>query len=87
MHVVFERFTEHARRVVVLAQTEPEIQLASSGYVSLLHCSFCNEPQDKVAKLIAGPGVYICDRCVALRQEILDEQLPGNSEDNPDDSA
>ncbi|HZI39995.1 MAG TPA: ClpX C4-type zinc finger protein [Acidimicrobiia bacterium] len=42
----------------------------------MLHCSFCNESQDKVAKLIAGPGVYICDRCVALCQEILDEQIP-----------
>jgi ATP-dependent Clp protease ATP-binding subunit ClpA len=66
---------------------KPEIQPASSGYVSLLHCSFCNEPQEQVAKLIAGPGVYICDRCIALCQEILDEQLPGNSDDNPDDSV
>jgi ATP-dependent Clp protease ATP-binding subunit ClpA len=66
---------------------KPEIQPASSSRTALLHCSFCNEPQDRVAKLIAGPGVYICDRCVALCQEILDEQLPGNSEDNPDDSV
>ena len=65
---------------------KPEIRPATSGYRSVLHCSFCNEPQDRVAKLIAGPGVYICDRCVALCQEILDEQL-GNSEDSPDDSA
>ncbi len=63
---------------------KPAIQPASATYKSVLHCSFCNEPQDRVAKLIAGPGVYICDRCVALCQEILDEQLPGNSEDNPD---
>ena len=65
---------------------KPEIQPSSSARASL-HCSFCNEPQDRVAKLIAGPGVYICDRCVALCQEILDEQLPENSDDNPDDSA
>ena len=31
-----------------------------------LYCSFCGESQHAVAKLIAGPGVYICDRCVAL---------------------
>jgi hypothetical protein len=55
---------------------KPEIQPASSTYTSLLHCSFCNEPQDQVAKLIAGPGVYICDRCITLCQEILDEQIP-----------
>jgi ATP-dependent Clp protease ATP-binding subunit ClpA len=66
---------------------KPAIQPASATYKSVLHCSFCNEPQDRVAKLIAGPGVYICDRCVALCQEILDEQLPGNSEDNPDASV
>ena len=61
---------------------KPDIQPAPSAHKSVLHCSFCLEPQDRVAKLIAGPGVYICDRCIALCQEILDEQLPGNSEDN-----
>ena len=55
---------------------KPEIRPASPTYQSVLHCSFCDAPQDEVAKLIAGPGVYICDRCVALCQEILDEQLP-----------
>ena len=55
---------------------KPEIQPTPSDHVSLLHCSFCNESQDQVAKLIAGPGVYICDRCVALCQEILDEGVP-----------
>jgi ATP-dependent Clp protease ATP-binding subunit ClpA len=54
---------------------KPDIRSASSSYKSVLHCSFCGEPQDRVAKLIAGPGVYICDRCVALCQEILDEQV------------
>jgi ATP-dependent Clp protease ATP-binding subunit ClpC len=60
----------------VLSTRKPDIQPASSAYQSLLNCSFCNEPQDRVAKLIAGPGVYICDRCVALCQEILDELPP-----------
>jgi ATP-dependent Clp protease ATP-binding subunit ClpC len=55
---------------------KPDIRPASTTRQSLLHCSFCNESQDKVAKLIAGPGVYICDRCVALCQEILDEIPP-----------
>ena len=63
------------------ARLKPEIQPASSARAALLHCSFCNEPQDRVAKLIAGPGVYICDRCVALCQEILDEQLPPTEPD------
>jgi len=36
-----------------------------------LHCSFCGKSQHEVEKLIAGPGVYICDVCVALCNEIL----------------
>jgi len=41
-----------------------------------LHCSFCGKHQDLVKKLIAGPGVYICDECVDLCQQILAETLP-----------
>ena len=40
-----------------------------------LRCSFCNKSQDEVRKLIAGPGVYICDECVELCCEILAEEL------------
>ena len=42
---------------------------------SRLKCSFCTKSQDQVKKLIAGPGVYICDECVDLCNEILDEEL------------
>ena len=38
-------------------------------------CSFCNKPQDQAVKLIAGPGVYICDECVTLCMSILEEEL------------
>jgi hypothetical protein len=37
----------------------------------MLLCSFCGKPEQEVAKIIAGPGVYICDVCVALCQDIL----------------
>ena len=40
-----------------------------------LKCSFCGKSQGQVKKLIAGPGVYICDECVDLCNEILDEEL------------
>ena len=40
-----------------------------------LKCSFCGKGQDQVKKLIAGPGVYICDECVGLCNEILDEEV------------
>ena len=40
-----------------------------------LKCSFCGKSQNQVRKLIAGPGVYICDECIDLCNEILDEEL------------
>ena len=43
-----------------------------------LKCSFCCKSQDQVRKLIAGPGVYICDECIDLCNEILDEELIDN---------
>ncbi len=50
-------------------------------YDSHLKCSFCGKSQEQVRKLIAGPGVYICDECVDLCNEILDEELyEGNSQ-------
>ena len=42
------------------------------------HCSFCGKSQDQVRRLIAGPGsVYICDECVELCREIIDEIFVG----------
>ena len=49
----------------------------SSGKVQY-HCSFCGKNQDQVKRLIAGPGaVYICDECVELCREIIDEEVSG----------
>jgi len=46
-----------------------------SRYDTHLKCSFCGKSQEQVRKLIAGPGVYICDECVELCNEILEEEL------------
>ncbi len=46
----------------------------TSGMDSV-HCSFCSKSQDEVKKIVAGPGVYICNECVALCQEIIDQEL------------
>ncbi|KAE8764136.1 ATP-dependent Clp protease ATP-binding subunit ClpX [Georgenia thermotolerans] len=46
----------------------------------LLKCSFCGKSQKQVKKLIAGPGVYICDECIDLCNEIIDEELAESSE-------
>ena len=40
-----------------------------------LKCSFCGKNQDQVRKLVAGPGVYICDECIELCNEIIEEEL------------
>ena len=42
---------------------------------SQLKCSFCGKSQDQVRKLVAGPGVYICDECIELCNEIIEEEL------------
>jgi ATP-dependent Clp protease ATP-binding subunit ClpX len=39
-----------------------------------LHCSFCGKAQDEVRRLVAGPGVYICDECISLCNEIIAEE-------------
>jgi len=46
----------------------------------LLKCSFCGKSQKQVKKLIAGPGVYICDECIDLCNEIIEEELADTSD-------
>src|SRR5574341_755294 len=45
-----------------------------------LKCSFCGKSQEQVRKLVAGPGVYICDECIELCNEIIEEELYGEQE-------
>ncbi|HHY93022.1 MAG TPA: ATP-dependent Clp protease ATP-binding subunit ClpX [Firmicutes bacterium] len=45
-----------------------------------LKCSFCGKTQDQVRKLVAGPGVYICDECIELCNEIIEEELSDDLE-------
>ncbi|MCL6444956.1 MAG: ATP-dependent protease ATP-binding subunit ClpX, partial [Alicyclobacillus sp.] len=45
-----------------------------------LKCSFCGKTQEQVRKLVAGPGVYICDECIELCNEIVEEQLGEDEE-------
>ncbi len=49
--------------------------MAKFGDSDLLKCSFCGKSQKQVKKLIAGPGVYICDECIDLCNEIIEEEL------------
>ena len=54
--------------------------MAKFGDSDLLKCSFCGKSQKQVKKLIAGPGVYICDECIDLCNEIIEEELTENAE-------
>jgi len=54
--------------------------MARIGDSDLLKCSFCGKSQKQVKKLIAGPGVYICDECIDLCNEIIEEELTETSE-------
>jgi ATP-dependent Clp protease ATP-binding subunit ClpX len=54
--------------------------VARIGDSDLLKCSFCGKSQKQVKKLIAGPGVYICDECIDLCNEIIEEELSEGSD-------
>ena len=48
--------------------------MSSKDETGQLTCSFCGKSQDEVKKLIAGPTVYICDECIELCNDIIDEE-------------
>jgi len=50
-------------------------------------CSFCGKHQDQVRRLIAGPGVFICDSCIQLCNEILAHEQPGLVVSEPQDAT
>jgi hypothetical protein len=45
----------------------------SSDEVVIAHCSFCLKPNTEVSRMVAGPAVFMCDQCVELAHQILDE--------------
>ena len=48
-----------------------------------LNCNFCGKSQKEVKKLIAGPGVYICDECIELCTEIIQDDISQNQKKQP----
>src|ERR1700742_2570620 len=60
--------------VIDAAQSRADVQ-KTAGQGALLHCSFCGKSQHEVRKLVAGPAVYICDKCIDLCTDVVDEQL------------
>ncbi len=53
-------------------------QRGNSGRDKVFHCSFCGKSQHEVRKLIAGPSVYVCDECVSLCNDIINEETRGD---------
>ena len=49
--------------------------MSNSTSTEKLNCSFCGKVQDDVKKLIAGPSVYICNECVDLCNDIIEEEI------------
>jgi hypothetical protein len=67
---------------------DTRIPVPGAARLDVLCCSFCNKDKDAVAKLVAGPGVYICDECVGLCNLIIAEKpVPGFRawHEHPDD--
>ena len=54
-----------------------------AGRVKMVRCSFCGKSEDQVRKLISGPaGIYICDECVEICSEIIEEEEENNPYDH-----
>ncbi|RLB73083.1 MAG: ATP-dependent Clp protease ATP-binding subunit ClpX, partial [Deltaproteobacteria bacterium] len=58
--------------------------MSSKDENSQLTCSFCGKSQDEVKKLIAGPTVYICDECIELCNDIIDEESRLDQSSDPE---
>jgi ClpX C4-type zinc finger len=59
--------------------TRSHVSVPGASRLKTVHCSFCNKDKDAVAKIVAGPGVYICDECVNLCQQIIAAENTGES--------
>ena len=60
---------------------EVNVRMVGKNFEGEIRCSFCNKSQNQVKKLIAGPaGVYICDECVEICEDILEEELEEEEE-------
>ena len=59
--------------------TRSQISVPGASRLNTVHCSFCNKDKNAVAKIVAGPGVYICDECVNLCQQIIAAENAGES--------
>ena len=81
--------TQQSRQGYLDAMTGSQSSTADASRVDSVCCSFCLKPKDAVAKLVAGPGVYICNECVELCGLIIAEDPAprvGGWDEQPDDA-
>lgn len=76
IRVVNETFIEvHHVRLIIIKRERGACIKMNDNKDETVYCSFCGKSQDQVKKIIAGPDVYICNECVALCQQIIEEEL------------
>src|SRR5688500_8457994 len=69
----FDFFTEPKSQNPNTKSQIPNPTMASLRFEELLRCSFCGKSQTEVKKLIAGPSVYICNECIVICNEIIND--------------
>lgn len=73
--------------IILKTERKSRIFMANKMREGKVRCSFCNKTEDQVRKLIAGPnGVFICDQCIGICSEIIEEEVGGYGQDENYDS-
>ena len=73
--------------IIFKTERKSRIFMANKMREGKVRCSFCNKTEDQVRKLIAGPnGVFICDQCIGICSEIIEEEVGGYGQDDNYDS-
>jgi hypothetical protein len=62
-------------------ESSPDMAKSEVSQRKMIYCSFCGKSKNEVLKMIAGPSVFICSECIALCQDILNEEIGGSKSD------
>ena len=75
-----EHYATALRRIRRQEQDQVPRTAAPAG-VGIASCSFCGKPDSMVQRLVAGPGVYICDECIGLSAAVIEDAAHGSAEE------
>lgn len=62
-------------------ESSPEPSKSEAAQSKMIYCSFCGKNKNEVFKMIAGPSVFICNECITLCQDILNEEIAKSTSD------